>query len=52
VRIGESVAANGLEGSGAYLAARDLLLRMGPRLGGQALQRVGRESLRTGPKAA
>jgi len=45
VRIGESVAANGLEGSGAYLAARDLLLRMGPRLGGQALQGEGEASL-------
>lgn len=38
VRIGESVAANGIEGDGAYLAARDLLLRIAPRLGGQALQ--------------
>lgn len=38
VRIGESVAAHGMEGPGPFLAARDLLLRIGPRLGGQAVQ--------------
>ncbi|TDK26264.1 TM0106 family RecB-like putative nuclease [Luteimonas aestuarii] len=45
VRIGESVAANGMEGPGAYLGARDLLLRMGPRLGRQALQDEGEAPL-------
>lgn len=39
VRIGEYVAAHGIEGPGPYLAARDLLLRVGPRVGDQAIQR-------------
>ncbi|WP_422001739.1 TM0106 family RecB-like putative nuclease [Reyranella sp.] len=39
VRIGEHVAANGIEGNGPYRAARDLLLRVAPEHGGQELQR-------------
>jgi uncharacterized protein len=38
VRIGEHVADCGLEGAGDYQAARDLLLRHGPRVRGQALR--------------
>jgi predicted RecB family nuclease len=38
VRIGESVADNGMEGDGPYRAARDLLMLAGPRIGGQALK--------------
>ncbi len=38
VRIGEYVADHGLDGDGPYLAARDLLLRAPPRLGGAAIR--------------
>ena len=38
VRIGEYVADHGLDGHGPYLAARDLLLRASPRLGGAAIR--------------
>lgn len=41
VRIGEYVADHGLEGPGAFLAARDLLLRLGPRTGGQPIEVAG-----------
>jgi hypothetical protein len=37
VRIGEYVAARGIAGDGSYRAARDLLLRAAPRVGGQPL---------------
>jgi predicted RecB family nuclease len=37
VRIGEYVALHGIEGDGSYRAARDLLLRVAPRVGGQPL---------------
>jgi predicted RecB family nuclease len=37
VRIGEYVAAHGIAGDGSYRAARDLLLRVAPRVGGQPL---------------
>ena len=40
VRIGEYVAAHGMTGSGSYQAARDLLMRVGPRLNGQKLKRA------------
>jgi len=39
VRIGRFVADNGLAGDGWYQAARDLLLRLPPRVGDQALHR-------------
>jgi len=45
VRIGESVAAQGMEGPGPFLAARDLLLRNAPRVGGQAVQHDGELAL-------
>jgi predicted RecB family nuclease len=41
VRIGEYVAGHGLRGEGPYQAARDLLLRESPRVGGQPLRREG-----------
>src|SRR5262249_37034347 len=41
VRIGGYVAKHGLQGGGPYLAARDLLLRESPRVGGQNLHREG-----------
>ncbi len=37
-RIARSVADHGMEGDGAYLAARDLLLRTPPRIGGQPIE--------------
>ena len=39
LRIGEYVAEHGLRGDGPYQAARDLLLRESPRVGGQPLHR-------------
>lgn len=41
VRIGEYVADNGIQGKGPYQAARDLLLRESPSVGGQDLHRDG-----------
>jgi len=41
VRIGEYVAEHGLDGDGPYQAARDLLLRERPRVGGEPLHREG-----------
>jgi AAA domain len=45
VRIGEYVAANGMHGDGPYQAARGLLLKEAPRLGGQAIRREGETTL-------
>jgi hypothetical protein len=45
VRIGEFVADKGMEGEGAYRAARDLILAVAPRLRGQELQREGETTL-------
>lgn len=39
LRLGSHVADHGIEGSGAYQAARDLLLKVPPRLGDERLQR-------------
>lgn len=52
VRIGESVATDGMEGAGAYLAARDLLLRIAPRLEGQAVQAEGEMPLEAACRVA
>jgi uncharacterized protein len=38
VRLGEHLASHGIEGVGPFQAGRDLLLRLAPRLGGQAIQ--------------
>ncbi|MBN9983795.1 TM0106 family RecB-like putative nuclease [Rhizobium laguerreae] len=45
VRIGTYVAANGMEGDGSHQAARDLLMRMPPRIGGQQIQQDGEPTL-------
>jgi uncharacterized protein len=45
VRIGEYVAGHGMEGDGDYRAARDLLMRAHPRLGGQPIQQEGESDL-------
>lgn len=45
VRLGEHVANNGLQGEGSYQAARDLLLRKAPRLGGEAVRADGETTL-------
>lgn len=45
VRIGEYVAENGMEGDGQYRAARDLLMRMPPRIGDQPIQQDGEPTL-------
>ena len=41
VRIGDYVADHGIDGEGPYRAARDLLLRQAPRVGGQPLRGEG-----------
>lgn len=41
VRIGEYVADHGVRGDGPYQAARDLLIRERPRIGGEPLHRAG-----------
>ena len=38
MRIGEHVADRGMNGAGRYLAARDLLMRLPPRIGGEPIQ--------------
>ena len=45
LRLGEYVAANGIEGNGPNQAARDLLLRTAPRLGGQPIRHPGEAAL-------
>ncbi|MFB6448176.1 TM0106 family RecB-like putative nuclease [Bradyrhizobium tunisiense] len=51
-RIGEYVAAHGIIGPGAYRAARDLLLKVAPRLRGQAFEQAGEPSLATAMRVA
>jgi uncharacterized protein len=41
VRIGDYVAARGVLGPGSYQAARDILFRENPRVGGEPLHRAG-----------
>ena len=45
VRIGAYVADHGMEGDGPYRAARDLLLRTPPRIGGQPIEIAGETPL-------
>jgi predicted RecB family nuclease len=52
VRIGEYVACNGIEGDGPYQAARDLLLRAAPRIGGQPIRRDGETPLEAALRVA
>ncbi len=51
-RIGDHVAAHGLAGSGSYQAARDLLMRVPPRLGDEPLQVPGETSLAAATRIA
>jgi uncharacterized protein len=44
-RIGAYVADYGMEGDGPHLAARDLLMRLPPRIGGQSIQGDGETPL-------
>ena len=44
-RIGQSVADHGIEGDGQYVAARDLLMRHPPRIGGALIQNVNETPL-------
>jgi uncharacterized protein len=41
VRIAEYVVEHGMEGDGQFLAARDLLMRVGPRIAGEDIQGEG-----------
>jgi predicted RecB family nuclease len=52
VRIGEFVARLGIEGEGRFRAARDLLLRVPPRLGGEPLRIAGETTLQSGMRIA
>ena len=51
-RLGEYVAANGMEGDGDYQAARALLLREAPQLGGQPVRLPDEDSLEAALRAA
>jgi uncharacterized protein len=44
-RIGNYVADRGIQGDGLYQAARDLLMRLPPRIGGQPIQKDGETPL-------
>ena len=52
VGVGEWVADNGISGHGAFQAARDLLLRIPPRIGGHQIQRPDESSLEAALRAA
>ena len=52
LRIGDYVAKHGIEGEGPYQPARDLLLRMAPRLGGQAIRDTGETALEAALRVA
>jgi len=45
VRLGEYVAEHGIKGDGPYLAARDLLMRIPPRIGSETIQNTGETTL-------
>jgi predicted RecB family nuclease len=52
VRIGEYVADNGIAGQGRYQAARDLLTREAPRIGGNPVRLAGEKPLDAGLRLA
>jgi uncharacterized protein len=52
VRLAEHVIANGMEGEGPHQAARDLLLREAPRIGGQPLRRSDESPLQAALRIA
>jgi uncharacterized protein len=51
-RLAEHVALDGIAGAGAYQAARDVLLRRPPRLGGEPLQRPGENAVAAAERIA
>ena len=51
-RIAEHVADDAIEGDGPYLAARDILTRAPPRLGGQPIQIAGETALQSALRVA
>jgi predicted RecB family nuclease len=52
VRLGEHVVANGLSGGGPQHAACDLLLKLGPRLGGEPIRKEGETTLQAAVRLA
>ncbi len=52
VRIAEYVLAHGIQGSGRYQAARDLLLKIAPRIGNQQIRRSDETTLRAAVRLA
>jgi hypothetical protein len=52
VRLGDYVAENGLLGNGPYQAGRDLLLRVVPRIGGDAIRLENETALAAGLRIA
>ena len=52
VRLGQYVADNGITGDGPYRAARELLQRKAPSLGGEPLRRTGETALDAGLRIA
>ena len=52
LRIGEYIASAGIEGTGPFEAARDLLMQAVPRTNGQALQQAGETSLQAATRIA
>ncbi len=52
VRIGEYVADNGIKGDGQYQAARDLLLTIAPRVGGNPLVLPGETTVESASRLA
>jgi uncharacterized protein len=52
VRLGEWVADNGIDGDGPFRAARDILMRRSPRIGGQEIQRKDELSLEAALRVA
>jgi hypothetical protein len=51
-RIASYVADHGMEDDGLYLAARDLLIRAAPRLGGQSIEAEGETTLQSAMRVA
>jgi predicted RecB family nuclease len=51
-RVGTYVADHGMGGEGPFFAARDLLIRASPRLGGEAIESAGESSLESALRVA
>jgi uncharacterized protein len=52
LRLGKYVATNGVAGDGSYQAARDLLQRLAPRLGGEPLRKANETTLQAALRIA